>query len=52
MEISRDGRRVPQLIDTSAPGAAAEPTHELAERKRNEPGEGLREREGELAFRA
>lgn len=34
MEISRDGRRVPELIDTSAPGPGAEYTHTSRQRAR------------------
>lgn len=34
MEISRDGRRVPELIDTSAAGPTAEYTHGSRRRER------------------
>lgn len=47
MEISRDGRRVPELIDTSAPrsGCAGYTTHKLAGEQEKRVGKRERERE-------
>ena len=38
MEISRDGRRVPELIDTSALGAARQNIHTSCQRERETSG--------------
>lgn len=47
MEISRDGRRVPELIDTSAPrsGCAGYTTHKLAGEQEKRVGKRERERD-------
>lgn len=50
MEISRDGRRVPELIDTSAPrsGCAGYTTHKLAGEQEKRVGKREREKEREI----